>query len=85
MVRIRLKRMGRIHLPAYRVTVVDGRATRDGKSLEEVGFYAPCHKHPDQRLSLNTERIAYWLGKGAQPSETVAGLLRQQGIKAQGR
>ena len=83
MVRIRMKRTGRIHNPCYRLTVVDGRATRDGRAIEELGIYDPDNKNPDLRLRLNTERIQYWIGVGAQPSDTVRTLLKQH-QKAQG-
>lgn len=77
MVRIRMKRTGRIHTAAYRLTVVDGRATRDGRAIEELGYYDPCNKNPEQQLKVNAERIAYWISKGAQPSDTVRTLLKR--------
>jgi small subunit ribosomal protein S16 len=83
MVRIRLKRMGRRHRPTYRLTVVDGRSPRDGRVLEELGFYDPGNQNPDLRCSLKQDRIAYWLGVGAQPSETVGDLLKKAGVTAQ--
>ncbi len=82
MVRIRLKRTGRAHKPSYRVAAVDVRSTRDGRVLEELGHYNPAHKNPEMRCHLKSERIAYWLGVGAQPSDTVTDLLKQTGIKA---
>jgi len=83
MVRIRLKRTGRAHKPSYRVAAVDVRSTRDGRVLEELGYYNPAHKNPEMRCNLKNERIAYWLGVGAQPSETVSHLIKKAGIKAQ--
>ena len=77
MVRIRLKRMGRKHRPSYRVTAVDSRRSRDGSTIEELGYYDPGNKNPDLRCRLEIERIDYWLGKGAQPSETVVHLIRK--------
>ncbi len=82
MVRIRLKRTGRRHRPSYRVTAVDRRATRDGRVIEELGFYDPANKNEALRSGLNKERIEYWLGKGAQPSDTVRQLFKQLGIGA---
>ena len=68
-VRIRLKRIGKIHHPIYRVVVVDSRKKRDGRVIEEVGKYDP-NQQPSL-IELNSERIQYWLGVGAQPSDAV--------------
>ena len=73
MVRIRLKRTGTRNLPCYRVVVVDQRATRDGKTIEEIGFYDP--RHDEERLNL--ERYDHWIARGAQPSDTAADLARR--------
>jgi len=70
-VRIRMKQMGRRHRPFYRVCVSDGRAPRDGRVIEEVGYYDPMVNETDARAVLNGERIDYWLSVGAQPSEKV--------------
>lgn len=80
MVRIRLKRMGRCHKPSYRVAAVDNRRSRDGKVLEELGWYDPARRGTDVTADLKTERIAYWLSQGAQPSDTVRDLLVKHGI-----
>ena len=80
MVRIRLKRMGRRHRPAYRLTAVDGRASRDGRVLEELGYYDPAHKDAAMQCNLKKERIEHWLSVGAQPSDTARDLLRKIGI-----
>lgn len=77
MVRIRLKRMGRRHRPSYRVTVVDGRRARDGRVIEELGFYDPAHKVAELRQNLKLERIDHWISVGAQPSETVTQLIKK--------
>lgn len=61
---------------------MDGRSPRDGKVIEELGWYDPNAKHEDRQLSLKRERIEYWLGVGAQPTETVRKLLIRQGIAA---
>lgn len=79
-VRIRLKKFGRRHQPAYRLAVMDSRRPRDGKVLEEVGLYQPDNKDEARRVLLVKERIEYWLGVGAQPSDTVRRLLDKQGI-----
>ena len=80
-VRIRLKRMGRIHRPFFRICAMDGRAPRDGKVIEELGFYDPLVKETDARAVLNGERIAYWIGVGAQPSDKVQVLIKKYGVK----
>jgi small subunit ribosomal protein S16 len=78
-VRIRMKQMGRRHRPFYRVCVADGRAPRDGRVIEEVGYYDPMVKETDARAILNGERIDYWLSVGAQPSEKVKVLIKKYG------
>ncbi len=79
-VRLRLKRLGRTHRSFFRLAAMDSRSPRDGRVLEELGYYDPANKNKDQQLKLNEERIKYWLGVGADPSETVAKLLKKQGI-----
>ncbi len=79
-VRIRLKKTGRRHRPSYRVTAVDSRRARDSKVIEELGLYDPCNKDKDKQVSLKRERIEYWLSVGAQPSDTVRGLLKKHGV-----
>ncbi|EFW08621.1 30S ribosomal protein S16 [Actinomyces sp. oral taxon 178 str. F0338] len=72
-VRIRLKRMGKVHAPAYRVVVVDSRKKRDGRVIEEIGVY---DAQPDPSvIRIDSERAQYWLGVGAQPSDQVRNLL----------
>lgn len=73
MVKIRLKRMGAKKAPHYRIVAVDGRTRRDGKPIEEVGYYNPRSKE----LRIDREAIEKWMKNGAQPSGTVAGLLRR--------
>ena len=84
MVRIRLKRMGRRHRPSYRLTAVDSRASRDGRVLEELGFYDPAHKNAELQCNLKKERIEHWLSLGAQPSDTARDLLTKIGIAVAG-
>lgn len=80
MVRLRLKRTGRRHQATYRVAAVDRRASRDGRVLEELGWFAPADKNPDLRSNLNKERIEHWLKLGAQASDTVRQLFQRNGI-----
>jgi small subunit ribosomal protein S16 len=76
-VRIRLKKFGSKKRPYYRVVVVDSRAPRNGKTLEEVGLYHPIEKEEKQVL-LNVDRIQYWLSKGAQLSDTMKRLVTRK-------
>lgn len=76
-VRIRMKRMGRKHRPFYRICIMDQRKARDGKAIEEVGFYDTTVPDKAQRVSLKMDRIDYWLSVGAQPSEKVNALIRK--------
>ena len=71
-VRIRLRRMGRKKQPHYRVVVADGAAPRDGRIVENLGYYKP--QSSPARLILNLERFDWWVGQGAQPSDTCASL-----------
>ncbi|MDO5034173.1 MAG: 30S ribosomal protein S16 [Actinomycetaceae bacterium] len=76
-VRIRLKRMGKVHAPFYRVVVVDQRKKRDGRVIEEIGTYDPTRT--PSAISIKGDRAQYWLGVGAQPSDQVRNLLRLTG------
>lgn len=82
-VRLRLKRLGRRHQPSYRLSAMDSRSPRDGRVIEELGFYNPRAKDPAQGLRINTKRVAYWLSVGAQPSDTVRALLKRSGMDVQ--
>lgn len=77
-VRLRLKRMGAKKSPFYRVVVADARSPRDGRFIEEIGFYDPT-KEP-AIININGEKALDWIKKGAQPSETVKSLLNKAGI-----
>ncbi|MCH2135012.1 MAG: 30S ribosomal protein S16 [Phycisphaerales bacterium] len=79
MVVLRLKRMGRRHRPFYRVNAMDKRAPRDGRVIEELGWFDPLASD-DKQVSLKADRIKYWLSVGAQPSETVRNLLKKSDI-----
>ncbi|MCK5890726.1 MAG: 30S ribosomal protein S16 [Aeromicrobium sp.] len=72
-VKIRLKRMGKIRAPFYRIVVADSRTKRDGRVIEEIGTYNP--KTEPSTIHVNSERAQYWLGVGAQPTESVAAIL----------
>jgi small subunit ribosomal protein S16 len=76
-VKIRLKRMGKIRTPYYRVVVVDSRKKRDGKVIEQIGKYHP--KEEPSLIEVTSDRAQYWLGVGAQPSEAVEALLKVTG------
>jgi small subunit ribosomal protein S16 len=76
-VRIRMKRMGRKHRPFYRICIMDSRSPRDGKAIEEIGFYDPMVRVKKDRVKLNLERVDYWIGVGAQPSVNVAALIKK--------
>jgi small subunit ribosomal protein S16 len=75
-VSIRLRREGAKNRPYYRVVVADSRSPRDGKFIEIIGTYDP--KRTGQNSSFNVERAEYWISKGAQPSDTVRSLIKQQ-------
>jgi small subunit ribosomal protein S16 len=79
-VRLRLKKFGRRHKNFFRLNAMDIRRPRDGRVLEELGWYDPGAKEPDKQISLDRERIEYWLSVGAQPSATVRQLLKRHGI-----
>ena len=79
-VRIRLARHGAKKKPFYRIVVADGESPRDGKFLEKLGTYDPL-KDPAE-VTLNPDRIKYWIGKGAIPSDTVKSLFKKEGIFA---
>jgi small subunit ribosomal protein S16 len=76
-VKIRLKRLGKIRVPQYRIVVVDSRKKRDGKVLEEIGKYHP--KEDPSYIDVVSDRAQYWLGVGAQPSEAVEAIFKVTG------
>ncbi|MBI3836397.1 MAG: 30S ribosomal protein S16 [Planctomycetia bacterium] len=78
-VRIRMKKMGRKHRPFFRICAIDSRNPRDGRVLEELGTYDPMVSEADARALLKPERINYWLGVGAQPSDKVRTLIKKYG------
>ena len=76
-VKIKLKRMGSIRNPQYRVVIADSRTARDGRAIEEIGLYHP--KEEPSLIKINSERAQYWLGVGAQPTDPVLVLLKITG------
>ncbi len=84
MVKIRLRRTGKTKQPSYRLVVADSRAPRDGKFIEIIGHYNPIRQ--PKVLEVEAERARYWIGVGAQPSDTVASLLQKVNVlDAQGK
>ena len=80
-VKLRMTRIGRRHRPFFRINAIESRSPRDGKIIEKLGHYDPIEKDPAKQIMLNTERVKYWLDKGAIPSDTVSQILLRQGIK----
>ena len=76
-VRIRMKRLGRKHRPYFRIVAIDARQPRDGRIIEELGSYDPMVPNTDERVRLKPDRIRYWMGVGALPSEKVGVLFRK--------
>ncbi len=75
-VKLRLKRMGKKNRPYYRIVAIDSRRARDGKSLEDLGYYHPVESE-ERQIKVDRERVDYWLGVGAKPSDTVRRLLNK--------
>ncbi|QXT63837.1 30S ribosomal protein S16 [Tessaracoccus palaemonis] len=75
--KIRLKRLGKIRSPHYRIIVIDSRAKRDGQAIEEIGLYHP--KNDPSVIRVDSERAQYWLSVGAQPTEAVVAILKRTG------
>ena len=76
-VKIKLKRLGKMHAPQYRIVVADARTKRDGRAIEEIGKYHPMED--PSFIEVNSERAQYWLGVGAQPTEPVLAILKVTG------
>jgi small subunit ribosomal protein S16 len=77
-VKIRLKRVGKTKAPSYRVVVADSRSPRDGRIIEKIGWYNPLVE--PSAIHIDEEKAISWMSKGAQPTESVASLLRRVGI-----
>lgn len=80
-VKLRLARMGRRHRPFFRINAVDARTPRDGTVLERLGHYDPLEKDATKQIVLKRDRVEYWLGQGAVPSDTVSQILTRHGIE----
>lgn len=78
MVKLRLRRMGASNQPFYRIVAMDSRKSRDGEYIECIGWYDP--KPTPSKIQIEKDRALYWLGVGAQPSDTVRSLMRKAGI-----
>ena len=78
MVKIRLKRMGMKKTPFYRIVVIDSRSARNGRAIEEIGYYNPVSEPVE--LKINDERAKYWLSTSAQPTDTTRALLKKGGV-----
>ena len=82
MVTIRLSRAGAKKRPFYHLVVTDSRNRRDGRYIERLGFFNPVGKEDAENIRIDLERVDYWLGQGAQPSDRVASLLKAERKKA---
>ncbi|MCD7756235.1 MAG: 30S ribosomal protein S16 [Firmicutes bacterium] len=78
MVKIRLRRMGAKKAPYYRIVVADSRSPRDGRCIEEIGTYNPLAE--SDNVTVDAEKAKYWISNGAQPTDTVRGLLKKAGV-----
>jgi len=76
MLKLRLKKIGRKRQPSYRLVIMPSRRRRDGRAIDQVGYYSPITKE----VNLKIEKIIYWLKVGAQPTETVANLLKKSNL-----
>ena len=77
-VKIRLRRMGAKKAPFYRIVVADSRYPRDGRFIEEIGYYNPISDPPD--IKLDSEKVQKWISNGAQPTDTVKSILKKSGV-----
>ena len=78
MVKIRLRRMGAKKAPYYRIVVADSRSPRDGRCIEEIGTYNPLTE--DNAITVDAQKVQEWIKNGAQPTDTVRGLLKKAGV-----
>ena len=81
-VRIRLKRIGRKNRPCYRICVFDSRTRRDGRSIEDIGFYDTVSDRERSEIKLDSERARHWISVGAKPSEMVHQIFKKSGVYA---
>ncbi|HEY8667202.1 MAG TPA: 30S ribosomal protein S16 [Tepidisphaeraceae bacterium] len=80
-VKLRLKRMGRKNAPFYRLNAIDSRSPRDGRVIEQLGYYDPRNKDKAKQFVAELDRCRHWLDVGAIPSETVSSLLKKSGVE----
>lgn len=80
-VKLRLKRLGRKNAAFFRLSAIDSRSPRDGRVIEELGFYDPRSKDATKQFTAKLDRCKYWLDTGAIPSQTVSSLLKKQGVE----
>jgi small subunit ribosomal protein S16 len=80
-VKLRLKRMGRTNHAFYRLNAIDSRSPRDGRVIEELGFYDPTNREQGKQFVAKLDRCKYWLDTGAVPSGTVSSLLKKSGLE----
>ena len=80
-VKLRLKRLGRKNHAFYRLNAIDSRSPRDGRVIEELGFYDPTNKETGKQFVAKLDRCRYWLDTGAIPSPTVSSLLKKNGVE----
>lgn len=80
MVRIRMNRMGRRHVPFFRINAIEKQVKRDGRVLESLGWYNPTAKDESKQLLLDEERVKFWLAQGAQPSDTMMDILAKRNL-----
>ena len=80
-VKLRFNRMGRSHKAFFRLNAVDSRSPRDGRVIEQLGFYDPVNKDQEKQFTVDLDRCKYWLDHGAVPSETVSSLLKKKGLE----
>lgn len=80
-VKLRLKRMGRKNRAFYRLSAIDSRSPRDGRTIEELGFYDPRANEKEKQFVAKLDRCKHWLDVGATPSQTVSSLLKKHGIE----
>lgn|SRR5690606_27799383 len=80
-VKLRLKRFGRKNRSFFRLNAVDSRSPRDGRVIEQLGFYDPHNRDKEAQFKADIDRCRYWLDQGAQPSETVSSLLKRTGVE----
>jgi small subunit ribosomal protein S16 len=75
-----MQRFGRRNRPFYRIAAIDHRKRREGRVIEQLGWYDPLAKDPARQVSLNEERVRYWIGVGAQPSQTIRDMLAKRNL-----